>query len=76
MPTQGIPLLNFNYLGILKAAYLLAIVIYGVFSLVLVKQVRIMTDTLEIELEGLIKIISYANFIAAVLVFLFAFTTL
>ena len=76
MPVQDLSPFNFNILGALKIAYLVAIIIYGVFALVLIKQVRIMTDTLEIELELPLKLISYLHLLAVVLVFLFALTTL
>ena len=76
MPVQDLSPFNFNFLGALKIAYLVAILIYGVFALVLIKQVRIMTNTLEIELELPLKLISYLHLLAVVLVFLFALTTL
>lgn len=76
MPAAGIASLSFQLLDLVKILFLVAIGVYSVFALVLIKQVAIMTSTLEIGFEALLKIISYLHFIGAILVFLFAFTTL
>lgn len=76
MPAAGIASLNFQLLDLVKILFLLAIGVYSIFALVLIKQVSIMTSTLEIGFEVILKIVSYLHFIGAILVFLFALTTL
>ena len=73
---QGVFPISFDFLGILKIVFLIAIGLYGIFGLVLIKQVRIMTNTLEIALEGPIKFVSYLHFLGIIGVFIFALTTL
>lgn len=69
-------MINIPFLGILKIFVLLGVAIYIVFAAVVVKQVQIMTATIKVGLEGLIKTISYAHLLFAILVFLFALLTL
>ena len=56
----------------LKIAALLFLLIYLAFAGILVKQVKIMTDTLMVGLEGVIKSFVYLHFAIALGVFLVA----
>lgn len=49
-----------------KILVLIFLAIYCVFAVVVVRQVNIMTHTLRLGLEGVIRIIAYLHFIFAV----------
>jgi len=57
---------------ILKIVAIILLTMYLVFALVVVRQVKMMTDTLQLGYEGLAKMFSYVHLIFAVLVLLFA----
>lgn len=63
-------------LSILKLFVLFGVAIYITFAVVLIKQVRIMTSTIDVGLEWPIKVVSYLHLAFAILVFLFALVTL
>jgi hypothetical protein len=57
---------------ILKIVAIVLLSMYLIFALVVVRQVKMMTSTLQIGFEGLAKMFSYVHLIFAVLVLLFA----
>jgi len=59
-----------------KVAVLFGILVYNVFAFVLVRQVNLMTDTLELGHENFIRGLSKAHLIVAVVLFIFAFLIL
>jgi hypothetical protein len=70
-----------SYFGIsvwlvVKVAALILLGLYFVFSLVVVKQIKLMTSTLTLGFEGLIIMLGYIHLAFAVLVFLFALVIL
>lgn len=67
-----IPLIGISIWTITKVFFLVAIAIYVVFAFVMVKQVNLMTDTLEVDFETSIRIISYLHLIFSVVVFVVA----
>lgn len=69
-------MIGISVLGISKAFVLFALGLYIVFALVVIKQVTLMTKTVEVGLEGLIKLIAWAHLIFAVAVFLIALSIL
>ena len=71
-----IPVINLSILGIAKIFALIALAIYIVFGLVVVKQVNLMVETLEVGFEAIIKLIAWAHLIFAVFVFLAALIVL
>jgi hypothetical protein len=64
--------LNFQVWGIAKFFMLFAIVIYIVFALVVVKQVKLMTNALELGYESILKLMAYLHLAFSILVFIFA----
>lgn len=58
--------------GYVKAAVLFGILVYIVFAFVLVRQVNLMTDTLELGHENFIKALSKVHFIISIVLFVFA----
>jgi len=69
-------LFNISLWSIAKAFIIFANFIYIVFAIVVVRQVKMMTDTLELGYEFYIKIISYLHLAFAILVLFYSFLTL
>ena len=61
-----------TFMGLLKLFILIGIGVYVVFTIIVVKQVKIMNSTLKVGLEAPIKLSSYLLLAFAILVFLFA----
>ena len=57
---------------IVKSFALVLLGMYIIFSLVVVRQVKMMTDTLQLGFETLAKTLAFIHLAFAVLVFLFA----
>ena len=69
-------MIGISILGIAKIFVLFALGLYIVFAFVVIKQVSLMTRTVEVGLEGFIKLIAWAHLIFAVVVFFIALTIL
>lgn len=69
-------MIGISVLVIGKIFALIALGIYIVFALVIVKQVGLMIRTIEVGLEVLIKLVAWAHLAFAVFVFLTAFVIL
>ncbi len=67
-----LPTLGISIWGIVKILILILLTLYLIFALVVVRQVRLMTDTLQVGFELPVRILSYIHLIFAVLVFLSA----
>ena len=63
---------GFNIWILIKALSLVLLGMYLVFSLVVVRQVKMMTDTLQLGFEGAAKMLAYIHLIFAIFVFLAA----
>ena len=64
------------YMGGLKAMFLLAFGLYVVFSIVVIRQVFLMEQTINTPLHIPLKIFAVGHLLVAVFVFLLAFVTL
>ena len=64
-------LLGIEVWQIAKALILFSVFLYLIFALVIIRQVSLMLDTLEVELEGLIKFIAWLHLILVVVVLVF-----
>lgn len=71
-----IPVAGFSIWWIAKIFVLIALLIYIIFAFVVVKQVTLMSRTVQISLTGLLKIVGYLHLIFAVLLFVFALLVL
>ena len=71
-----IPIVGISIWTIAKIFVLFAIAIYIVFAFVVVRQVNIMTETLDVGLEGIIKLIAFAHLLFSVGIFILALTIL
>ncbi len=58
----GLPLLM-----LVKSAIIIFLVVYIIFAVVLVRQVRLMTETLEVGFEKVIASASYVHLLVAIL---------
>lgn len=65
-----------NIWFLLKLLSLLLLGMYLIFALVVIKQVSVMTRTLQLGYENIVKTLSYIHFIFATLVFVAALTIL
>ena len=63
---------NFPTWGIAKVFVLFGMAMYVIFGFVMVRQVKLMTDTLQLGFEGMIKIFSYVHLLFTIAVFIFA----
>ena len=61
---------------IAKIVLLFGLILYGVIGMVIVKQTNLMTDTLELGHEKLIRAFSKVHLILIMVVFIFALTIL
>ncbi len=65
-----------SILPIIKIAALILLSLYIVFALVIVKQVKIMTDTLHLGFEAPIRFFSFIHLLFSAFVFITALVTL
>lgn len=62
--------------GIAKIFVLFALFLYTIFALVVVRQIQLMTDTLEVGFETPVKILGFAHLVFSILVFIIALVIL
>ena len=70
------PIFGISIWLVVKVAALILLGMYLVFALIVVRQVKLMTDTLSLGFEGPIILLSYIHLAFAVLVFLAALVML
>ncbi|MBU0998113.1 hypothetical protein KJ570_01070 [Patescibacteria group bacterium] len=63
---------NFPTWGIAKGFILFGIAMYVVFGFVVVRQVKLMTNTLQLGYEAIAKTLSYLHLMFTIAVFIFA----
>lgn len=68
------PDLNFSVtaLVLVKIAAIIGLAIYNIFAFIVIKQVNLMTQTLEVDLEGLIKSVAVLHFIFSLCALIYA----
>lgn len=66
----------FNIWFLIKILSLVLIGMYLVFALVVVRQVKLMTDTLQLGFEGVVRLLAWGHLVFAVLVLLAALVVL
>lgn len=62
--------------AIVKILACILLGMYGIFALVVVRQVKLMTDTLRLGFESVMRFLAYAHLIFAVIVFIAALVIL
>ncbi len=73
---QTIPLIGISIWFIVKIFFLVGIGVYVLFSIVVFRQVQLMTSTLSVGFETPVKLLALMHIVVAILVFIFALTTL
>ena len=71
-----IPIIGISVWGIVKIGILILLALYIIFAFVIVRQVQLMTDTLEVGFESQLKFLSFVHFLFAIGVLIFAFIIL
>jgi len=71
-----IPIINVSMLAVAKALILFALFLYIIFAFVVVRQVKMMTDTIEVGIEFAIRLLSYIHLAFSIFVFFLALITL
>lgn len=61
-----------SFWGIAKIAVLICILLYIVFAVVIIRQVRLMTETLEVGFEKPIKLVALVHLISSLALFILA----
>ncbi len=69
---EVLPILNISVWAVAKVFVLFALALYIVFAFVIVRQTRIMTETLEIGFEQVIRMIAFAHLLFAAGTFILA----
>jgi len=67
-----IPILGVSVWPIIKIFVVLALGLYIAFALVVVRQVQLMTDTLEVGFEGPLRFLAIMHLLFAIAVLIFA----
>jgi len=67
-----IPIVGISIWSILKILIIIVMVLYLVFAFVVVRQVQLMTDTLEVGFESQLRTLSFAHLLFAIAVLIFA----
>lgn len=57
---------------LVKIAAIIGLVVYNIFAFIVIKQVNLMTQTLEVDLEGTIRGIAVFHFIFSLFVLIYA----
>lgn len=71
-----IPIIGISVWGIIKIGILIILALYIIFAFVVVRQVQLMTATLEVGFESQLKFLSFIHFLFAIGVLIFAFIIL
>ena len=60
---------DFSLWIIVKIAILIFLLIYAIFSFVIVKQARLMTETLDVDFNKVINTVAFGHLIASIAIF-------
>ncbi len=60
---------DFSLWIIVKIAILIFLLIYAIFSFVIVKQARLMTETLDVDFNKVINTVAFGHLIASITIF-------
>lgn len=71
-----IPIIGISVWGVVKIGILIILALYIIFAFVVVRQVQLMTATLEVGFESQLKFLSFMHFLFAIGVLIFAFIIL
>ncbi|KKQ76770.1 MAG: hypothetical protein UT00_C0033G0007 [Parcubacteria group bacterium GW2011_GWA1_38_7] len=67
-----IPIIGISLWSILKIFILIVLALYIIFAVVVIRQVQLMTDTLEVGFEAQLRLLSFVHLLFAIAVLVFA----
>ncbi len=67
---------SLNILPFVEIFMIIGLLVYIVFSLVVIRQIQLMTNTIEVGFEFPVKLLGIANLVFAIIVFIFALSIL
>lgn len=70
--TDLIPFINLSIWAVAKVFVALALALYVIFGLVVVRQVQLMTDTLEVGFEAFVRMLAIGHLVFSIVVFILA----
>jgi hypothetical protein len=70
--TQILPIIGVSVWLIAKVMVLIALAIYGIFAFVVLRQIQLMTDTLEVGFEGPIRMLGISHLAFSLVIFVLA----
>lgn len=70
--TGLIPFINLSIWAVAKIFVALALALYVIFGLVVVRQVQLMTDTLEVGFEMFVRMLAIGHLVFSIVVFILA----
>ncbi len=70
--TEVLPIVGVSVWMIIKVLVLVAFAIYGVFAFVVLRQIQLMTDTLEVGFEAPIGMLGISHFVFSLVIFVLA----
>lgn len=73
---EAIELTNFNIWIVIKIFALAALALYIIFAIVITRQVKVMTATLTLGFESIVRFLSIIHLLFAILVFVSALMVL
>lgn len=71
-----VPVIGITIWTVLKVFLIILMAIYLIFAFVVVRQVQLMTDTLEVGFEAQLKLLSFIHLIFAIAVLIFSIVIL
>ena len=69
-------ILNTTFLLVMRVGLTIFLLVYLFFAVIVIRQIKTMTDTLEVGLEVPIKILGIAHFLGALLILILSFLIL
>jgi len=67
-----LPIIGVSIWLIVKILVLFGLVIYSIFAFVVLRQIRLMTDTLEVGFEAPIRMLGFVHLVFALVIFVLA----
>lgn len=67
-----VPIVGISIWPLIKIFLIILMVIYLIFAFVVVRQVQLMTDTLEVGFESQLKLLSFIHLLFAIAVLIFS----
>jgi hypothetical protein len=73
---DALPIIGVSVWLIIKVLVLIGLGIYAIFALVVLRQIQLMTDTLEVGFETPVRMLGVAHFAFSLLIFVLALISL